>query len=127
MKPTCAATFVLCTMLVASPAFSDEVVDEYNAFIGQDDLYNSNNVRLTEPWQIIRQDRANFHRFGISQRGDENDRFFAAEANRALVERMLANGGIDRAAAIAVVRGNVMINVRILHGRRGDYVDVAVF
>ncbi len=99
-----------------SPAKSDEVIGGYTAYIGEDDLYNSNGVRLTEPWQIIRQDRANYHKFGIRQRGDEGDSFFASEANRARAELMLQNGEISRAAARSIVQGDVMIHVMI-YGR----------
>ena len=62
--------------LAAVPAAADQMVGQYTAFIGQDDLYNSKGKRLTEPWQILRQDRAKYHRFGVSQPGDEWDPYF---------------------------------------------------
>lgn len=122
-----AAVILAATMLGAHAVRADQLIEEYNAFIGEDDLYNSNNVRLREPWQIIRQDRANFHRFGVSQRGDQSDGFFDDAGNRELVERMISRGTIDRDARSAIVRGNVMINVQILRGASGDYVNVMVY
>ncbi|CDZ55274.1 hypothetical protein [Neorhizobium galegae] len=122
-----AAVILAVTMFGAQAARADQLIEEYSAFIGEDDLYNSNNVRLQEPWQIVRQDRANFHRFGVSQRGDQSDSFFDDAGNRELVERMISRGTIDRAARNAVVRGNVMINVQIFRGPRGDYVNVLVY
>lgn len=117
----------LTITLSAQIARSDEVIDGYSAYIGQDDLYNSNGQRLTQPWQIIRQDRANFHKFGLRQRGDENDNYFASEANRAKAEAMLQNGQISPAAARRIVRGDVMIHVMIYgKGTVGRSLEVVV-
>lgn len=101
------------------------LIESYVAYIGDDDLYNSQGVRLTEPWQIIRQDRANFHRFGLRDPGDENDSFFASSRNRAIMERMLANGRISRQAARDLVRGGALVLVEIYgSGSIGRYVVV---
>ena len=122
------AALALAAMFVRVPAVrADDLVEEYAAYIGEDDLYNSSHERLTQPWQIIRQDRANFHRFGVSQRGDQGDRYFASANNRDLMEKMISRGSIDPGARSAILRGNVMINVRIMRGRSGDYVDVLVY
>ncbi len=110
----------------ASAARADELLDEYNAYIGQDDLYNSNNERLSQPWQIIRQDRANFHKFGISQPGDESDGFFDSVSNRARAERMIRDGAMTDEAYDLLLQGDVMINVRVFSGPDGDYIKVTV-
>ncbi|URK87628.1 hypothetical protein LP421_06780 [Rhizobium sp. RCAM05350] len=96
-------------LLTASIAFglstgiarADRLVEEYNAYIGEEDLYNSNGEALTEPWQVIRQDRANYHRYGVSQPGDEGDGFFASAKNREKAERMIEYGTIENRAAPA--------------------------
>jgi hypothetical protein len=118
----------LAGMLAASMgvARADELIESYNAYIGQDDLYNSSNERLTQPWQVIRQDRANVHRFGIRQPGDETDGFFASARNRELAERMISHGRIDSSAARLLLQGDVRINVQIWRGARGDYVNINV-
>jgi hypothetical protein len=97
----------------AEAAKSDEVIDGYSAYIAQEDLYNSNGDRLTQPWQVIRQDRANYHKFGIRQDGDENDSYFASEANRAKAEAMLAQGKISRGDGQRILRGDTTIHVMI--------------
>lgn len=103
------------------------MLDEYYAFIGEDDLYNSRGVRLGEPWQVIRRDRANFYRYGIRQRGDEADGFFSSIRNRDAAERMLARGSIDPVVARMIVDGGVLIRVRIFgHGAVGDYLEVTI-
>ncbi len=113
-----AAAFVLA----GAPAAKAQMLDSYTAYLGADDHYNSNGQRLTQPWQIIRQDRANFHRFGIRDRGDQGDSFFASAANRARMERMIQNGHIERSAANAIVNGQVWIHVEIYP----NFVNVSV-
>lgn len=121
-----AALAVFAMVAAAGPALADEMIDDYVAYIGDDDLYNSSGDRLTQPWQVIRQDRANFHRFGISHEGDEGDRFFASAKNRDRMERMVRSGRIERAAGRAIVAGDVFIVVEIYRGPDGDYVNVVV-
>lgn len=102
-------------------------IGRYYAWIGDDDLYNSQGQRLTKVWQVLRQDRANFHKYGVSQPGDEADRFFASERNRAIMESMVRNGSIDRAASQRLLAGNVSVEVRILgRGETGESVSVTV-
>ncbi|PWW04176.1 hypothetical protein DFR52_101867 [Hoeflea marina] len=106
---------------------NDEIIGAYSAVIGEDDLYNSSGKRLTAPWQVLRQDRANFHRYGISQPGDEDDPFFGSADNRAAMESLLQNGDIDQSTARALMSGRARVYVEI-YGRngRGTYVTVEV-
>ena len=112
--------------LVSGPAHADPLIAEYNAYIGEDDLYNSNGERLSEPWQVIRQERANFHKFGIRQDGDEDDDFFSILENRARAERMIRDGTMTRSARALLLEGNVMINVKVFEGSDGDYLQITV-
>lgn len=117
----------LLLVLAAYPAHSAVMLDAYTAYIGKDDLYNSKGVRLTEAWQVIRQDRANFHKFGTRQYGDESDSFFSSKNNRAIAERMIMRGNIDSSAADSIVRGNVIIYVEIYgYGSQGEYLNITV-
>jgi hypothetical protein len=115
-----ALAFVGTAAAQSSMSSSDDfdLLDQYVAYIGPDDLYNSQGDRLREPWQIIRQDRANYHRFDIQDDLDEGDTFFAEAENRAIMEDMLRNGSISRAAARDVVAGGALVLVEI-YGRRG--------
>ena len=121
-----AAAFAAVLAVSAGVAKADELIESYGAYIGQDDLYNSNNERLTQPWQVIRQDRANVHRFGVSQPGDDRDGFFASARNRELAERMIRSGRIDRSAARRLLDGDVQIYVEIWRGAGGDYINISV-
>jgi hypothetical protein len=123
-----AATIVIA-FATSAPAqvAGDYLLDDYFAYIGADDLFNSSGVRLSQPWAIIRQDRANVHRFGIVDRLDQGDAFFASEADRATMERMLRKGSISPRAARDVVAGGVLVHVEIFgRGSLGRYVNVEV-
>ncbi len=103
------------------------LIESYRAYIGKADVFNSNGVRLTQPWQIIRQDRANFHQYGVRDRDDESDSFFGDAVNRQALEEMLRNGTMTRDAANMIVRGNVWIDVDIYGGQgTGRWIDVSV-
>lgn len=121
------ATALVALLMLAAPVSAQDLIGAYVAYIGEDDLYNSNGERLTEPWQILRQDRANYHRFGIAQNGDEGDPFFADQANRAAMERMIMRGRIEPSARRILLAGGATVFVRIFgHGGRGDSVEVTV-
>ena len=107
-------------------ARADDLIASYSAYIGQDDLYNSNGARLTEPWQVIRQDRANVHKFGIRQPGDESDGFFGSVRNRELAETMIRRGAISADAADLLLNGDVRITVEVWRGAGGDYLNINV-
>lgn len=118
-----AAPLLLC----AGSLSAQELIGSYTAFIGTDDLYNSGGQRLAEPWQVLRQDRANYHRFGIAQPGDERDPFFGDIDNRAAMERMIMQGRIDPSARRSLMQGGARVVVRV-YGRndRGEHVEVTV-
>lgn len=115
----------LAAIVAAGAARADEIVGGYAAFIGEDDLYNSSGVRLTEPWQVLRQDRANYWKFGIRQPGDEADPFFSSVENRAAMEQMVMNGRIDPRAARMILQGGATVYVTIW-GRNGTGRSVTV-
>lgn len=118
---------LLTLALTAAPAAAQDLLEEYVAVIGGQDLYNSRGLRLVEPWQILRQDRANFHRYGLRDPGDQGDGFFADMGNRAALEQMLMRGKIDPVAARDIVAGGATVVVRVW-GRagQGDFVTVDV-
>ena len=100
-------------LLMATPAAAQDLIASYTAYIGQADLHNSNGQRLREPWQILRQDRANFHRFGVRQFADEYDPVFASMQARAQMESLLQQGTITPEARRAVLRGDLIVHVQV--------------
>jgi hypothetical protein len=100
--------------------------DEYVARLGPRDHFNSRGERLISAAAIIRQDRANYHEFGIRDAEDESDHFFAAKQNRALMERYLERGRATQAAISAIVNDTPLVVVQLCGGPRGDYITVTV-
>jgi hypothetical protein len=92
---------------------AQQLLESYTALLSWNDHYNSNGQRLTEPWQVVRQDRANFHRFGTGDPQDQWDSFFGDFNNRAAMEQMLLNGYISPQARNAIVNGEAFVYVEI--------------
>jgi hypothetical protein len=91
----------------------------YVALLSEADHFNSSGQRLTSAAAIIRQDRANFHRFGIKDPQDEGDAFFADEGNRAALEQMLERGRAEPGVIARIVNGTPLIRVEIYRGASG--------
>jgi hypothetical protein len=119
-----AAAFVAAA--VATPVRAQTLVESYTAFLSEADHFNSNGQRLTSAAAIIRQDRANFHRFGRGDPGDEGDRFFASIDNRAALERMLERGRASQAAIDAIVNRTPLVRVNIYRDGEGHFIRVTV-
>ncbi len=99
------------TALASLPAAAQNYLGTYTAWISNQDLYNSNGQRLTEAWQIVRQDRANVHRFNRIDAGDAIDGWFANANARAALEQALRNGGIDPGSRTLILQGNSWVQV----------------
>lgn len=129
MRPVKSLALALALMLAMAPmaAGAQSLIASYAAFIGEDDLFNSSGTRLGEFWQILRQDRANYHRFGLRQRGDQGDPFFADANNRATLEQLLRNSDTHPSTRRLIISGNVPVYVEIFgYGNRMTAVRVQV-
>jgi hypothetical protein len=111
---------------IAAPAGAQQMIESYNARLSRADHFNSNGERLTSPAAIIRQDRANFHKFGIRDPEDEGDSYFADQGARAYMERLLERGHTSNTARRAIVDGTPMIHIELWRSRDGDYVEATV-
>ena len=110
--------------LAAAPAHAQQLVESYIARLSERDHFNSNGQRLTSAAAIIRQDRANYFRFGRGDAEDQPDRFFADFNNRATLERMLERGRSSPGALAAIVNGTPVVRVNIYRDAGGYYVHV---
>lgn len=61
-------------------------VVSFVADIQMHDLYSSAGVKLSTAQQVLRQDRANVHKFGKRDGSDTVDGFFSDAGNRAILE-----------------------------------------
>jgi hypothetical protein len=124
-------TFLALGLVLAAgaltPASAADLIGSYNAYLSRADHYNSNGERLTTAAGVIRQDRANFHKFGIQDDQDESDNYFDNVNNRAVLEQMLNDGSSDPGVLRRIVNSNLMIHVDIYRSRHhGDYVVVTL-
>ena len=85
-----------------------------------------NGQRLTTAAAIIRQDRANFHRFGLRDLSDEDDKFFADEGNRAALEGLLEHGRAEPGVISRIVNGTPLVRVEVWRGDAGPFVVVTL-
>ena len=114
-------------LAAATPVRADELIESYNAFLSRADHYNSYGTRLTSAAAIIRQDRANFHKFGIQDPGDESDNYFDNVNNRAILERLLNDGTSEPAVLRTIINREVSIHVSVYRSEHGgDYVIVTL-
>jgi hypothetical protein len=105
-------------------AQAQQLIGSYVALLSEADHFNSSGQRLSSAAAIIRQDRANFHRFGIKDPQDEGDAFFADEGNRAGLEQMLERGRAEPGVIARIVNGTPLIRVEIYRGPSGPFIKV---
>lgn len=110
----------------SSAAMADEMIESYIARLSANDHFNSSGVRLTSPAVIIRQDRANFHKFRVRDGEDETDSYFQSAGNRDLLQRLLDRGRTTPSAYRRIVDGEPLIRVSVYRRVGGDYVNVEV-
>ncbi len=116
------ALAAVLAVIVAEPAAARQPMDSYCATLSARDHFNSNGQRLTTAAAIIRQDRANYHKFRRRDSGDQGDSFFSLQANRARLEALIAEGSSDPGVLRRIVNGEPRICVDIWN----DYVNVTV-
>ena len=117
---------VLILLLATVPASADELIETYVARLGANDHFNSKGERLTSPALIIRQDRANFYKFGRGNEEDEDDMFFRDVKNRELLQKFLERGHTNPAAYRAIVNGQPLVRVNVYRSKSGDYANVLI-
>lgn len=97
----------------ATPALAQTPIDSYCAQISEHDKYASDGFELTDAGSILRQDRANFHRFGNADDSDYGDATFDSAKAREQIPAMLDGGEIEFGLAEDIVRGTPYVCVDI--------------
>ena len=100
-------------MLACLPASAQSIVDAYCTQISENDKFASDGYRLTDAASILRQDRANFHRYGFRDQGDEGDATFGSVRARERIPALLDNGNTDEFTLRTIVRGAPYVCVEI--------------
>ena len=126
MKLTTILT-ILMGIITLSSLQADTLRETYVAKLSTRDHYNSKGKKLTNAAAIIRQDRANYHKFGKRDAGDQGDKFFNKASNRAILEAYLKRGKSTPGTLKSIVNGTPTIVVKIYRSDNGnDYVNVTV-
>jgi hypothetical protein len=99
----------------------DVIVASYKAHLSSQDHFSSNGSRLSNAAAVIRQDRANFHKFGLRDAQDQSDDFFANSSNRKALEQMLKRGNISPGLSEAIINGRPFVIVKVIRTSTGPY------
>jgi len=127
MRRACILVLAIAIAACApSMAQAQQVIASYVARLSAADHFNSNGERLTSAASIIRQDRANFHRFGVRDPEDESDPFFADQDNRAALEQMLERGRAAPGVIDRVVNGTPLVRVEVHRSSSGPFIVVTL-
>lgn len=103
-----------------SYAGADEPLESYTARLSAEDHTNSDGKKLTAVADIIRQDRANYHKFNRRDNEDTADNFFAEAKNRERIASMLKKGHIDKQTTSSILNGTPVVIVNIYK----NYIEV---
>ncbi|QDZ03054.1 hypothetical protein FQ775_23295 [Nitratireductor mangrovi] len=98
----------------APGAQADTYLGSYVARISGNDHYASDGYPLDNAAQVVRQDRANFHRFGTGDAEDDYDPWFGSNKARARLQSMLEKrGAMSGGTRRAIMNGNPLIEVQV--------------
>lgn len=108
------AGLLLASALGTSAAKADDMLGSYVARISERDHHASDGFALDSAAQMVRQDRANWHKFHRRDSDDEGDDWFRSNDDRADLQRMLERGGaMSSSTRRAIVNGEPLIQVDV--------------
>ena len=108
--------FLLFSIL-SSTLLTAEYLGSYIARLSQNDHYSSRGYPLRHASDILQQDRANYHRFGLRDPEDTADSYFSSRSHRARLRRMLRRGWIEPGLAEEIIDGTPLVKVDIYSRR----------
>ncbi|TIN30852.1 MAG: hypothetical protein E5Y31_05300 [Mesorhizobium sp.] len=109
-----AAGILLASLLGVGAAHADDMLGSYVARISDRDHQASDGYALDNAAQMVRQDRANWHKFHRRDSDDEGDGWFRTNDQRADLQRMLERGGaMSSSTKRAIVNGEPLIQVDV--------------
>ncbi|UVK38301.1 hypothetical protein LHFGNBLO_005453 [Mesorhizobium sp. AR10] len=108
------AGLLLASLLGTGVACADDMLGSYVARISDRDHQASDGYALDSAAQMVRQDRANWHKFHRRDSDDEGDDWFGTNSDRADLQRMLERGGaMSSSTRRAIVNGEPLIQVDV--------------
>lgn len=103
----------LALLVPATVVAQGRVLADYTARISAQDQVNSVGDRLETAAAILRQDRANYHRFDQADAEDEGDDVFDNRHERGRIERLMSRGVVRPDTARAIVNGTPLVRVTV--------------
>lgn len=104
--------------MLSFPAAADSPLGSYVARLSPQDHHASDGYTLDTAAQVVRQDRANWHKFGYGDAEDEDDPWFRSTGARAGFETMLNKpGAMDQATRRAILKGTPVVRVQVYRNR----------
>ena len=114
---------LLAAVAGVTTASADQLLGSYQARISDQDHHASDGYRLDTVPQMVRQDRANWHKFGYGDAEDQDDPWFGSTDARARFERMLGkSGAMSSKTRNAIANGEPVVQVDVY--RNSVYVEV---
>lgn len=107
------AAFAILFAMLIQPAPAAEKLAQYQARLSASDHLNSKGKALSTPAQVIRQDRANYHRFNKRDFEDQSEDLFANAKNRAWLEMAVAASSLSSAEQTAIMAGTPTVEVTV--------------
>ena len=104
---------IFFAILLTSATLFAGYLESYTARIGPADHRNSRGMPLRDAGEILRQDRANYYRFGHADPEDTGISYFHTSARRARIPRMLRRGWIEPGLASEIRYGNPLVRVEV--------------
>lgn len=109
-----AAALLAAAFSGAAPASADQFLGSYVARISDRDHHASDGYELGSAAQMVRQDRAYWHKFGSGDPDDEGDGWFATNAQRTRLQSMLERqGAMSQSTRSAIINGEPLIQVNV--------------
>ncbi|MBZ9883271.1 hypothetical protein LB535_12995 [Mesorhizobium sp. CA10] len=113
-KAMTVAAMLAATTLGTGTARADDMLGSYTARISDRDHRASDGHPLGSAAQMVRQDRANWHKFHRRDSDDQGDAWFRSDGSRADLQRMLERGGaMSSSTRRAIVNGEPLIEVDV--------------
>lgn len=127
IKNKTTATTIIAFLSFLSASNAGTLIESYSAQLSTRDHYNSSGARLKDAAAIIRQDRANFHKFNKRDAADQSDKFFSSVQNRGVLETLLKRGSSSASAQNSIVNGTPTVTVSVFRSDSGaNYINVTV-
>jgi hypothetical protein len=123
MKPN---SIIATTLLLLSIATSkgQDYSALYEARLSAQDHTSSDGSKLTDVASILRQDRANYHKFKKRDAEDQSDAFFSSAKNRELIDSYFKNVYSDNPMSAkdkqAILNGTPLVRVSLVDGIKNE-------